>query len=389
MDMQNVSNLQIPEGAVRTIHDKDNRLIWGRLAYETKYAGDTYQQRYSGKNLISGIRGTIGERQVNWKINTANLASNIFYLSFIVNANLSSTNRVYVKSDASTVVKNCGALTATSGVKTAFAITLTDAELSSFKNGSEPLIQLYENSTSIDYTTLSFTEVMVSVENDGIFEPYVGGIPSPNPDYPQDVQVATGIQTISITDSTNTQNFTVNLGSIELCKIGSYQDYIYKSGDDWYVHKECEKVVLNGTSEGTWTYNSSAGHERFIVNYSPIALQTPYASDTPKIQWSNYFTGSNGYHTYTGDLDNIISGHNNNHQIVVRATQFTSLDAFKNWLSGHNVTVYYALATSTSTKITDPTLISQLDNIHQFLTRYGYDATASGNLPIIVDRTNL
>ena len=33
---------------------------------------------------------------------------------------------------------------------------------------------------------------------------------------------------------------------IELCKIGNYQDYFYKSGSKWYLHKEIEKVVLNG-----------------------------------------------------------------------------------------------------------------------------------------------
>lgn len=42
-----------------------------------------------------------------------------------------------------------------------------------------------------------------------------------------------------------------------------------------------------------------------------------------------------------------------------------------------------------NTKITDNTLISQLNTVHQFLTRYGYNSIVSGNLPLIISKTNL
>ena len=45
----------------------------------------------------------------------------------------------------------------------------------------------------------------------------------------------------------------LDLGNIELCKIGDYQDYFYKSGSKWYLHKEIEKVVLDGSEE--WALN--------------------------------------------------------------------------------------------------------------------------------------
>lgn len=46
---------------------------------------------------------------------------------------------------------------------------------------------------------------------------------------------------------------------IELCKIGDYQDYIYKSGDDWYVHKEVEKIASYGSESITTEYVSTTG----------------------------------------------------------------------------------------------------------------------------------
>ena len=66
-----------------------------------------------------------------------------------------------------------------------------------------------------------------------------------------------------------------------------------------------------------------------------------------------------------------------------------TLELFKTWLDANELEVYYPLATPTDTKITDVTLIGQLNAVHEWLTRYGYNATVSGNLPIIIDRTNL
>jgi len=57
------------------------------------------------------------------------------------------------------------------------------------------------------------------------------------------------------------QSYTVDLGQIELCKIGDYQDYIYKSGDDWYLHKEIEAFDLS-----TGTYVATTSSIRGLTN---------------------------------------------------------------------------------------------------------------------------
>ena len=133
---------------------------------------------------------------------------------------------------------------------------------------------------------------------------------------------------------------------IELCQIGSYQDYIYKNNGNWFKHKAIEKVVLNGTEN--WSYQSQ--YSRFFIDLSNSALIG--ARDSSK---SNYFVYGN-----TESVNNtfFISTAS---RLLIRNESISSANNFKTWLSNNNVTLYYVLNTPTDTQITDSTLISQLD----------------------------
>lgn len=248
MDMQNVSNLVIPEGEVRTIHDKNSRLLWGKLSYDTKYAGDTLQ------------------------------------------------------------------------------------------NGT------------------------------------------PTPDTPIPVKVVTGEQTVTIGDGVDSEVFPISLGTAELCKLGNYQDYIYKSGDDWYVHKGVGKAILNGASG--WSI-AQTGTANYYYRYRYLA---DFVYDGTNTNWiaNNGTPAQVGSATTAEGIFLVNSG-----EIRIRYGAEVSLDAWKAQLASSPMIFYYQLSTPTDTKITDSILISQLDAIHQFLTRYGYSATVSGNLPLIISKTNL
>lgn len=199
---------------------------------------------------------------------------------------------------------------------------------------------------------------------------------TPTPDSPVDVDVVTGTQTVTISDGTNTGSFTVNLGSTELCKIGTYQDYIYKSGDDWYLHKETVKEVFDGTEE--WNYGEISTFYRGTHVYSGwMPNQQNFYND-------HFSAGS------TSTTPNVCG--------IGGSQVFMSMDAslgvttkadWLTWLSNNNVTMYVILATPTDTQITDTTLITQLNSIHQFLTRYGYTGTVSGSLPLVINQTTL
>lgn len=148
---------------------------------------------------------------------------------------------------------------------------------------------------------------------------------------------------------------------IELCKIGTYQDYIYKENNKWYKHSEIGKVVLDGSENWVHEAGSQTPTPRTVVTINSINfLNNNY--------YSNYFilnsTTSNRIvlHTVTSQL--YLSLENELAGIINSDTNQQKVDKIKSWLSTHNTIVYYILATPTNTEITDTDLISQLDSIN-------------------------
>lgn len=199
------------------------------------------------------------------------------------------------------------------------------------------------------------------------------------------------------------QTYTVNLGSLELCKIGDYQDYIYLDGDEWYMHKEIGKVVLDGSETYARTaFNNISGYHYYgtaVIDQLIKSKETTALSD-------NFFVARNlkSYNDYLRPNFTLPSGvsmspcfstastldSDTNYQALRFAmpdTLITDVNDFKTWLSTHNTTVYYALATPTDTKITDTTLVGQLEAIGS--QAYSYDGqtnltSSSSNCPIIL-----
>lgn len=107
-------------------------------------------------------------------------------------------------------------------------------------------------------------------------------------------------------------SYPLTLGSIELNKIGTYQDYFYKDNGNWYLHKEIGKETDTSGSTGI-TIND-------MVNNGSIY---------------SYYGGSVSGKTIT--YDSAISDTN---------------------------TILYQKATATDTPVTDTTLINQLEAIY-------------------------
>lgn len=184
------------------------------------------------------------------------------------------------------------------------------------------------------------------------------------------------------------QSYTIDLGSIELCKIGGYQDYIYKSSGNWYVHRSIGRVVLDGSE--TWSRAGLTTGARYFSVRNDIGLRS-VNSDGSDIM-SDKFIGIN-YITYysiggiTGVSHNTYQS-NNYIQLFFTTDSFGDATALKSWLSTHNTTVYYALETPTDTQITDSMLISQLEELASAtLYRPTSNIVVSGSLPAILGVT--
>lgn len=169
---------------------------------------------------------------------------------------------------------------------------------------------------------------------------------------------------------------------IELCKIGDYQDYIYKSGDDWYVHKEVNKTKLAGSG---WV----VGLAGYPVYYTTSI--TDYATSN-NIPFCAIFSGATNVAGVYGarDLpDNScafinISG-DTTPRFYVNSSKFANASELNTFLANNDTYIYYALATATDTQITDSTLIGQLEALKNAQVFSGETIfETSGNLPAIL-----
>jgi hypothetical protein len=147
------------------------------------------------------------------------------------------------------------------------------------------------------------------------------------------------------------QSYPISLGSTELCKLGDYQDYIYKSGDDWYLHKAIGKVIFSGSEN--WFEQSTYA---FGINYANVKT-TPSAKVAGMV--CNYYEPISPSHLQTSDYG--VTSSSGASRIFVRNKYITTLASFKTWLSAHNLILYFVAATATDTKITDATLVGQLN----------------------------
>lgn len=143
------------------------------------------------------------------------------------------------------------------------------------------------------------------------------------------------------------------LEPLELAKIGTYQDRIYKTDGKWYVEKQVGKVVLDESEDG-WTFQPSNAPFRYRLtgSYSTYDDASTFISD--------YFQ-SVAWNVSWAKYDYLMSPNSGNNVLVFRYTGISTLEDFKTWLSTHPTTVYYALATPTITQITNQTLIDQLE----------------------------
>lgn len=169
---------------------------------------------------------------------------------------------------------------------------------------------------------------------------------------------------------------------IELCKIGNYQDYFYKSGSKWYLHKEVEKVVLDG-SEG-WTKSSSnLCYQTSLIYPSNVALR--YSGN---FAYSTHYKYAYYASSITSNIKNGEFSWNGDKLLTIGNTEISTLSDFQTWLAVNNPKIYYPLIASTNTEITNTTLISQLEAIYNAPLYEQTNITQTNNdLPMVLDIT--
>lgn len=183
---------------------------------------------------------------------------------------------------------------------------------------------------------------------------------------------------VSVALIKSTSNQRVSSNPIELCKIGNAQDYIHKIDGGWVVHREIQKVVLNGTEN--WTTRGGGTTYAYVL----ADFFDGSKADGLSSYWYFYSKGATNSQTTeclaSANTDNRLSLFTNN-------SSMSSVDNLKTWLSSHNVDVYYTLITPIEEAIEDNELINQLDLLAKAKSYEDTTNIAQTNndLPFILD----
>ena len=171
---------------------------------------------------------------------------------------------------------------------------------------------------------------------------------------------------------------------IELCKIGTYQDYIYKDNGSWYLHKEILKVKL--TSSMTWYKSGTTAIDKYYtrLNYDFDSSIVRSGSLCNRYKYAN-----NG--TNVGEFD-----YSQNNTVFAlffcyAAYNTSTINSFKADLDTNEVICYVPMPTPTNTEITDTTLIEQLEALKLANSYEGQTNISQTNndLPFILDLSAL
>ena len=142
-----------------------------------------------------------------------------------------------------------------------------------------------------------------------------------------------------------------------LCKLGTYEDYIYKSSGKWYRHEAVGKVVYDGSVDESWSkYNATSTRTGGYYIAKPDAISaSPCLCD----QFINQNTESPWY----GGVGTfrISSSLNAIFETTPIGGTTPDLSDWTTALASKNLTLYYPLATPTDTEITDSALVAQLE----------------------------
>lgn len=211
-------------------------------------------------------------------------------------------------------------------------------------------------------TTVSGNNLTLNItENSGAISSFQLNGYSVQPTFPGSIDNLTG----DVDFTLNSDTYTISLGSLELCKIGDYTDYIYYNDGKWYVHKAIKKMILYGGEDEDWSnhnvYNGIQGFKwsnAGLAHSNSAILATSYQA----VPIATYNSNSRNY-AQIASLESTTTAQNTTLFMTAPNSSVTTLAQFKTWLGSNNVTAYVADANPTDTEITDEELIDNLNQV--------------------------
>ena len=247
--------------------------------------------------------------------------------------------------------------------------------------------QSFTTGESTEYIRYSFNftaqapETLIIVEGTNEltpYEPYVGGIPSPNGDYPQEIQAISNFVVEvknSMGEVVTPQTLNVTIPEQGFCGIpvsggGNYTDtdgqqwicdeFDYKRGK--YIQR-VRKVILNGSENERWKHYAASPSKSVFVAYrtfegAKLALKTSIC---------NMFI--NKERMWDTDETWIYSEHAARHEKYFNIPKViaSTVEEWEAWLAAHPLELLYSLATPVEYDLTN----EQVEQFKKLKSYYG------------------
>ena len=188
------------------------------------------------------------------------------------------------------------------------------------------------------------------------------------------------IDTYQIEEGSKTNSYNpYGTTPIELCKIGDYQDYIYKEGKKWYKYNAIQKYDAWDTVSMSTTHTNTNTYQFLLPSPTTVSLRANVLSN----YFQNQINNNDIEHLFIGTgSPSVYNGLN----VFINNTTAADSSAAKTWLKNNGVVVYYVLETPTTEEITDSTLISQLEALRNAESYEGQTNISQTNndLPFII-----
>lgn len=181
------------------------------------------------------------------------------------------------------------------------------------------------------------------------------------------------------------QEVEINLGDIELCKLGEYQDRIYKDGDTWKIEKQVGRITrdieisaLSGTSSGATAISSNGAFQIYGnswgSDYSSTAGKALLSSNIGVYKLQNISGNASANNMESGTF---CQRQGTNDRLYFRNVAYVGKTGNEiraillDKIGGANF--YYPLPSPVVTVITDQPLIDQLNELETLTTVKGYN----------------
>ena len=173
-----------------------------------RHKGNATQTTYTGKNLV-GLAHSPAQNQVLTSVTISNqtddsvtlTAQNATYACLHLYYNVKAgTYTASLKSSTTDTSFTPRAAIYKSGINVVSGINQTTSKTFTLNEDAMIDIRLFASADTASSRAVTFYDFQLEAgSSPSPFEPYVGNLPSPSPDYPQDIQVVTGESTVKIT----------------------------------------------------------------------------------------------------------------------------------------------------------------------------------------------